>query len=381
LSTSLAPNLTPTPFSGWALAAATALDLSDSPGLVSYLFTVSILKRQAAFVVLANVDLGNVEPFLSRLDRSHDTIGNAIRACRARDLIAAAFHVENVPTGYLRALVRVGGTPLPEPRLYRALYRIFSDPTEKRKAHALRYCGDKLTAVKIRAVGVLDPVLLEPEIVRHIHHDQEAHQLNLLIDFVRQFCSSASDQILVNAVRQAMGWGGLAGVARRFLKKADRCFPPSPLRWDPEIRYLDSGADFCSLALKMRNCLADRVAEALLGFHTYYTAEVTVAGDIVPVAIELSPLSDGQWKVEGVFGPKNKPIPVPQRKALVERLVTLGAILETNPRLHPDAKALMEPLNVHRWNELLPLEDKLEGDADEVVDLVLREIEREFGLT
>jgi hypothetical protein len=298
---------------------------------------------------------------------------------RARDQIAAAFGVDTVPSGYLRALIRLGEKPLSEPGLYRRLFEIFTDPTEARKAHALRYCGD-LTAVKLRAVDVLDPILLEPEIVKNLHHDQEAHHANLLLRFVRQHCFTANDQTLVTALRQATGWGGLAGVARRFLKKADRCFPPSPLRWDPEIRYLDSGADFCSLALKMRNCLADRVAEALLGFHTYYTAEVTVAGDIVPVAIELSPLSDGQWKVEGVFGPKNKPIPVPQRKALVERLVTLGAILEINPRLHPDAKALMEPLNVHRWNELLPLEDRGEEPPDEVVEFALREIEREFGL-
>jgi hypothetical protein len=131
---------------------------------------------------------------------------------------------------------------------------------------------------------------------------------------------------------------------------------------------------------RMSNCLGNRIAETLLGFNYYYITHIAVGDRSLPVAIELSPMSSGEWKVESVQGPKNRPIPVPQRKTLVHRLQRMGALVEINPDLHPQAKALVEPLNVHRWNELLPLEEKNYEPPDEVVEIALREIEREFGL-
>jgi hypothetical protein len=378
LSYPLPSTIAPTCFNGWALARATALDLNVSRGILADIASASVLKRQAAFAALASVELDDPQPFLSRLGISDGTISDAIRKCRARDLLAAAFEVDTVPSGYLRAAVRIGLEPLSDPRLYRRLFEIFS-AQDHRKAHALRYCGDHLNAVKIQAVDVLDPLLLEPEIVKHLYTIGDVHRANLLLRFLRQSCFTANDETLVTGLRQAIGWGGLAGVVRRFLKRAD-LFPPAPLEWDPEIRYLDSGAALCALAREMRNCLADRIAEVLLGFNSYYVARISVADGLIPVAIELSPLSSGHWKISGIYGPKNKPVPVPQRKPLVAKLVRMGAVVEAHPaNLHPQAKSLVEPLNVHRWNDLLPLEEKNEEPPE--VELVLREIDREFGLT
>src|SRR5215218_2381434 len=83
----------PKPFSGWAMAKATALDRAGARGLVADLLTASALRRQAAFVVLATVALDEPSPFLARLGEANASLGDAIRFRRARDLIAAAFEV------------------------------------------------------------------------------------------------------------------------------------------------------------------------------------------------------------------------------------------------------------------------------------------------
>src|SRR5215218_439252 len=106
--------LDPKPFGGWAMAKAAALDRAGARGLVADLLTASTLRRQAAFVVLATVPLDEPRPFLERLGEPHALLGDVIRVRRARDLIAAAFAItpEAVPSGFERALIRIGDDPL-----------------------------------------------------------------------------------------------------------------------------------------------------------------------------------------------------------------------------------------------------------------------------
>src|SRR4051794_15864288 len=110
----------PKPFSGWAMAKAAALDWAGARGLVADLLTASTLRRQAAFVVLAIVNLDEPRPFLERLGAANASLGDVIRFRRARDLIAAAFEItpEAVPAGFERALIRVGDDPLRREHLY-----------------------------------------------------------------------------------------------------------------------------------------------------------------------------------------------------------------------------------------------------------------------
>src|SRR3954470_15815863 len=92
----------PKPFSGWAMAKATALDRASARGLVADLLTASSLRRQAAFVVLATLPLDEHSPFLDRLVELRAFLGDVIRVRRERNLIAAAFEVapEAVPAGF-----------------------------------------------------------------------------------------------------------------------------------------------------------------------------------------------------------------------------------------------------------------------------------------
>src|SRR4051812_43860689 len=119
----------PKPFGGWAMAKAAALDRAGARGLVADLLTASTLRRQAAFVVLATVNLDEPRPFLERLGEANTSLGDVIRISRARDLIAAAFEItpEAVPAGFERALARVGDDPLRRAHLYARLFAIISE--------------------------------------------------------------------------------------------------------------------------------------------------------------------------------------------------------------------------------------------------------------
>ena len=208
----------PKPFSGWAMAQAAALDRAGARGLVADLLTASTLRRQAAFVVLATVPLDEPEPFLERLGEPGTSLGDVIRFRRARNLIAAAFAITPaaVPAGYERALIRIGDDPLRREHLYGRLFAIIRDEPHGPKAHALRYCG-QITSDTIASLDVLDPVLLDPEIVRSMRGSKHARHANRVLRFVQQVCSSATPETLHSAARQVVAGSGsgLEQFARR----------------------------------------------------------------------------------------------------------------------------------------------------------------------
>src|SRR3954447_9533409 len=181
----------PKPFGGWAMAKAAALDRAGARGIVANLLTASTLRRQAAFVVLATVNLDEPRPFLDHLGEPDACVGDVIRFRRARDLIAAAFETtpEAVPGGFERALIRIGDDPLRREHLYRRLFEIIKDEPHGPKAHALRYCGP-ITSDTLAALDRLDPVLLDPEIVRSMRKPKHAAHANRVLRFIQQVCSS-----------------------------------------------------------------------------------------------------------------------------------------------------------------------------------------------
>src|SRR4051812_42313227 len=209
----------PKPFGGWTLAKAAVLDRAGARGLVADLLTASTLRRQAAFVVPATVPLDEPGPFLDRLGEANASLGDVIRFRRARDLIAAAFETTPaaVPAGFERALIRIGDEPLQREHLYRRLFEIIEHEQHGHKAHALRYCGPITTAI-IEALDLLDPVLLDPEIVKSMWSPNRARQANRVLRFLRQVCSSATPETLHTAARQAVA--GSAGNLRPALGRA-----------------------------------------------------------------------------------------------------------------------------------------------------------------
>jgi hypothetical protein len=376
---------TPVPFGSWALTRAATLDQCNSRGLVADLAGSGPLKRQAAFAVISTIDPADPVTFISRLaDPRPSNLGEALRTRQARDLVAAAFNTDRVPTGYLRALTRIGFKPLDELHLYRRLFGIFTDPAEHRKAHALRYCGP-ITTTTVQVVDVLDPILITPEVVGRMRSVGQANKANTILRFLRSVCSTLDDEDLAAGIQQSMGQGGIERFAQRMIQKADRV-PTPPLPLQREFTPITSGPEMIRLGREMRNCLASRIPHALLGLASFYRTEVRIGGRDHTVVVELTPLSNGTWAVEGLFLRGNTKPPAPVMRSLVRRLMELGAVVAMNPAIHRQAGELASSLGVWGYGEfqLLALEDE-EGDAPDdgldtaILDVVLEDVEREFG--
>ncbi len=102
--------------------------------------------------------------------------------------------------------------------------------------------------------------------------------------------------------------------------------------------------------------------------------------------VELAPLSNGTWAVEGVYAPGNRKPPGPVMVSLVRRLMALGAVVAMNPAVHRQARDLAGLLGVYAHGDfqLLALEDEEEDTTEDslhtaVLDAVLEEVEREFS--
>jgi hypothetical protein len=332
---------------------AAALDTAEARGLVADLLTASTLRRQAAFVVVGSLHPKRTTGFLQRLHEPDSTVGDVLRRRLARDLIAACFEVEPefVPKGYLRALLSVGDNPLEQDHLYNRLWEIFTAERHSPRANALRYCGP-ITATTICAVDGLDPVLLHPEIVRHIQSVSHAQKANLIIRFLKQVCSTATDEALHAAARQALGAGCLDRFARTWTQKADR-FPPPPFPASEGITPLTSAAAMISTAREFKNCIgtADKIGEVLIGRTYYYIVEHRADGDHNPTrwVVEVSPLSSGDWvvsEIEGVKGSGRSPAIM---AAIVRRVTAMGALMPTNPAGHTEARELEAVLGIYHF--------------------------------
>jgi hypothetical protein len=341
-------NREPRPFDRWALQKAVVLDINGSRGLIADLTVASALKRQAACAVLATVDLENPGAFLARLGMEQGGVGEAIRSRLAKDLVAAAFGMD-APKGYLRALMRIGPKPLEEPHLYRRLFEIFTDETEKHKADALRFCGP-IDAAKIQIVDVLDPVLVHPEVVKHTRNVEKAREINKLIELIRDVCSKATNEALITSLKEAADSDDdFDTFINNWLQKADR-FPSPPFPPQADLVPLTTAAAMIETGRDMRNCLGQKIGEVVLGLAYFYRVEVSLLdGQKVSLVAELQPMSNGTWAVSEVYG-KNNRIPATGIKVAVAKcFVDLGAVVAGNPAVHPHCQELASHLGVFRY--------------------------------
>ncbi|MBP1180928.1 hypothetical protein [Methylobacterium sp. PvR107] len=382
------PDRTSVPITGWPLAALARLDRSGARGLVADLTFAGVLTRQAAFVLLAAVDLDVPGAFLKRLDIQVDGaegIGLALRLRRARQIIGAAYDLDpdNVPTGFLRALAKVqetradepGFQPFNDPATYRRLFDILVGQRNSRRAQALRYC-EKLKSSTIDAATTLDPLLLWPEILAVTGTPQRVEAANSMIRLIRDSHTSVDERSLVTAMRQSFkSLGVLEAFAKKALDSADRL--PTPIPAAEGVRPLRTAADYREIGTKLRNCAATKIGEVALGL--LVVVEVTHRtedGSEMVFAASLTPISDGRWTVSEVSGAKNRR---PSKEALRDvlmRLQALGAIIPGPAIGGPYSKSLANLLGIYRY---AALEDALHPQAVDEADELLEAFEAEVA--
>lgn len=358
------------------------LDREGARGLIADLALAGALTRQAAFLVVATIDIEAPGDFLGRLgiqEAGADGIGIALRKHRAREVIGAAFGLrnENVSTGYLRALTKIeevgakepGMDAFERPESYRSLFEILNAERDGRRGHALRY-STKLRSSTIDAVTQLDPMLVHPEIVGVVGTPQRVAAANAMLALIRSCHSIIAEEMLVTAIKQsAASLGSLEAFARKALDSADQL--PTPIPAAEGVRPLRTAADYHEIGRTLRNCAPTKIAEVALGL--LVVVEVTHRADDgteMILAVSLTPLADGRWLVSEVGGVKNRR---PSRAVLADvlrRLQALGAVIP-GPQLGGGyRKDLADLLGIYRW---APLDDALHphgGDENEEEDAV-----------
>jgi hypothetical protein len=361
-------------FDGWAFQKVVTLDTTDCRGLVADLTTASILKRQAAFCVLASIDLDNPEPFLSRLGEGQGGVGQAIRTRLAKDLINATFW-RPVPRGYFRALQRIGYKPLENPHLYRRLFQIFTDATEEHKAHALRFCGP-IDATRIEVVDVLDEVLVHPEVVKHVRNVDRALEVNKVIGLIKDVCSSATSEALIARLKEGADKDeDFSDFVQSWLRRADR-LPAPPFPAQANLVPLTTAAAMIETGRVMHNCLNTKIGEVALGLAYYYRADVELPdGELTSVVVELQPMSNGFWAIADIHGKHNHAPAQAVKAAVVRRFLRLGAVVACNPAVHPHCRELASHLGVFRYGSF---ETFVLGDEPDDLQAAVDELARAF---
>ena len=350
------------PIVGWPLLILAWLDRTGARGLLADLAVAGPLTRQAAFIAAVDLDVDAPRGFLDRLGieaEGAEGVGIALRTRHARDLIAAIYEVapQDVPSGYLRALARIqegiseapGLDPLDRCESYRRLFEIMSGDQNDRKVNALRYCG-KMRSSSIHAVLTLDPVLIWPEIIRHMGSRQQVERANAFVAMIRETASQTSDDDLVVAMRQSLRSGNaLEAFARRAIERADR-LPVPHLPATSGVRLLTTDVEYRDHAERMRNCVMTKLPEAVLG--QVALLEVAHREDDESestVAVSLTPMTSGVWAVSSVTGVKNARPSQPVLRATLRRLHALGILIPGPSSEHWHKIQLSSLIGVFRY--------------------------------
>ncbi|MCJ2052810.1 hypothetical protein [Methylobacterium sp. J-070] len=350
--------------------------------MLADLAVAGALSRQAAYIVAVDANIDEPASFLGCLGiktAGAAGVGEALRTRQARDLIAATYGVvpDAVPTGYLRALLRIeeAGADRPgldafaNPESYRRLFGILSNERHSRRANALRYCG-RLRSGHVHAAEHLAPALVYPEIVAIMGTAAQVDRANALLDLLRRTVSTVTEEEIARALRDSLKGGSiLERFARKILERADR-LPDPPLPASENLRPLRSAAEIAEFGRRMGNCAGTKVAEIVLGMLYLYEVEhVLEDGSVVPLALSLTPLTNGLWMVADVTMRRNRRPPAHVLRAVLERLQNLGAVVAGPTLKAAYRQDLARLLGAHRWaaiDECLRLDVDTEDELDAV---------------
>ena len=288
---------------GWATSRLIDHDVL-APGAIRRLLSNGPARRQAVFALLA-VEAA-AEPVEHVADSEADRNGairraEIIRDGGARDVLTEALgHAP--PTGLRGALERVGHSPLPEPRFYHRVIEIYSNPSHRAAAEALRYVG-RITGAMLDVLEVLPVTLVHQNMLKKLRSVDHARSFLGAVRFAKFVNSACTDEAILYAMNHAQGDKDLEDVLARFVRRADRQLGV-PLAADDEVRPLVLARDLTFASRKFRNCLSreHKVVGALLGRAAYAIFREEIV-------IEFVYLSTGNWLVVDTHAPGNGPVP------------------------------------------------------------------------
>jgi hypothetical protein len=294
---------------GWATADLIHLD-AMAPGLIGRVLTTSPRRRQAIFTVIASRVSGEG----GRADLPDDQVlAGVLRHERAREILAYVFG--DVPSGWLGALERVDAAPMPTAGGYTKLHAIFTDPRRRSDAALLTRTGT-VSETTLAVLDTLDPRWRLPGVLGRLGSRFAASEFNAAIAVVQSACSTATDEVVAQAIARLPPGKSLADLVTRFTARADR-FPPHPIQGDAEVRPIMTADHFVRVGLSFRNCLKDRIEDALVGLAAY--------AEYRDMILEFRPLANGfGWILEDVHIAGNALVPTDVRAVAEAKCRELG---------------------------------------------------------
>lgn len=313
---------------GWATADLIHLD-GLAPGLIGRVLTASPRRRQAILAAIAGRSLS--EPVD---DATLDTeLAAVLRRDRASEILAYAFGA--VPEGLMGALEKLDHGPMSSAVTYQNLRFAFADPANRTKADLLTRLAT-ISERNLSVIDALDPKWRIETVVGRVGSVMAAREFNHAMAFLKGVCTRATDETLVRALTRLPADRSLLDVIVRYVRRADR-FPDHPVKATVDLRPLCSAEDFVVTGLRYRNCLRDRIEEALTG----RAAFAEYRGEAI---LELRPLAGGYgWLLDDVHIARNDFVPLDLRRDAEAAALRAGVH-------HVDNRAGGDML---RWSRLL----------------------------
>ena len=310
---------------GWATIPLLMLD-ERAPGLIRRVLTVSPMRRQAIFAVVAEHTCSPV----ALDDEGETALARVLLRDRAREILSYAFG--DVPDGLIGTLERIGYEPLASSSGYLRLRGAFARGAPPHLAEALRDAGE-IDAQRLKVLDALDPRWVHSTTLKRIENTRDARDFNACLAFVQQVNSKATDEVIAEAIARLPPQSDLPTLVQRFIRRADR-FPPNPIEESNELRRLSSVRSLIEAARRYRNCLASKIEAVLVG----QVAFAEFRGEAI---LELHPLSGGfGWLLADVHVARNALVPEELRAAAVHACTNIGipAVERGGGELRPYAR-------------------------------------------
>lgn len=294
---------------GWATASIVGFDEIE-PGVLRNLIVAGPERRQVAFLALAaGASRGVQDGVLAR----------ALRGSNAKSILRLVFG--DVPEGLLAALRRIGRAPLPSARHYDDLARLFlAGPSAASKALG---SAKRVTAGTLSAAQHLEEDWVTPAILEHVADAKAATALNDALRFVQRVCSSATPEVLRNAVANLPDGRKIKHVLTRYVERADR-LPDHPLVATEDVTPLTSADDLRDAARQYRNCLAGQIDRVVSGTSAFATFRDTCV-------LELRKIVGGAWLLYAVHSEGNGSVEAAIRSDVEAACCAQGVVVLADP--------------------------------------------------
>lgn len=251
-------------------------------------------------------------------------VGEFLTRAEHTALLSAA-HDGDVPPGLRRALRRVGPSAQDQ-RCYTLLSQLLALPPYP----SLVDCIHRLSSIdrsKLLIARFLPDVLCRSNVVEAIKDVAGASDVSTSYDLL--ITRGVDAKALAEAICKVRSERELMNLWHRWLMKAE-C-PDHPVPGSEAYTPITSGEELKRLSLQFRNCASKRYLLPVMSGEDAM-AVFSCEGESAMVHLRQS---EGRWRLEGAYGPRNVSPPSALREALYEHLVAHGVTVMSLTRRKP----------------------------------------------